>query len=284
MRHYAIGVTYNGAVFHGWQRQAEVPSVQGALEQALSRVADHPVSVRAAGRTDAGVHATGQVAAFSSPAPRKDQDWLRGVNALTPAAVRVDWLQAVDASFHPRYHATARRYVYLFHDTGVPGTHPLLHPLLREQVWTCQALNADAMHRAAQALVGEHDFSSFRAAGCQSLTPMRRVHRCAVMRRGEFVVMDIEANAFLLHMVRNIARALHDIGAARETEAGTQVATQMDRQMATQMGQEGIAELLARRDRTRLGATAPPEGLYLASVAYPQWAFPEAGPVPLANV
>ncbi len=255
MRHFAVGVTYHGAAFHGWQRQADVATVQGVLEQALSRVADHAVSVRVAGRTDAGVHATGQVAAFSSGAARSAQDWLRGVNALTPDAVRVDWVQPVPASFHPRYSASARRYVYVFHDTGV------VHPLLRGQVWPCAPLDADAMHRAARVLLGEHDFSAFRAAGCQSLTPMRRVNRCDVVRRREFVVMEIEANAFLLHMVRNIARGLHDIGASSSS---------LD-----------LESLLAQRDRTLLGATAPPDGLYLTAVSYPEYALPEAGGVPL---
>lgn len=258
MRHYAFGVTYHGAAFHGWQRQVNVDTVQGALEQALSRVADHPVNVRVAGRTDAGVHATGQVAGFASASPRKPRDWLRGVNALTPKTVRVDWLEPVDAAFHPRYSATARRYVYVFHDAKAA------HPLLDGQVWSCASLDADAMHRAAQVLVGEHDYTSFRAAGCQSLTAMRRVHRCDVMRRGEFVVMDIEANAFLLHMVRNIARGLHDVGAG--------------------IAARDLASLLALRDRTMLGATAPPDGLYLAAVSYPGFEFPTAGRVPLAGV
>jgi tRNA pseudouridine38-40 synthase len=258
MPHYAFGVTYHGVAFHGWQRQADVDTVQGALEQALSRVADHPVDVRVAGRTDAGVHATGQVAGFTSRAQRKPRDWLRGVNALTPKTVRVDWLQPVDAVFHPRYSATARRYVYVFHDAGAA------HPLLDGQVWACAPLDADAMHRAAQVLIGEHDFSSFRAAGCQSLTPMRRLHRCDVIRRGEFVVMDIEANAFLLHMVRNIARGLHDVGAG--------------------IAERDMASLLGLRDRTVLGATAPPGGLYLAAVSYPGFDFPAAGRVPLVGV
>jgi len=258
MRHYAFGVTYHGAAFHGWQRQAEVDTVQGAVEQALSRVADHAVTVRVAGRTDAGVHATGQVAAFSSAAQRKPQDWLRGANALTPDSVRVDWVEPVDAAFHPRYSATARRYVYVFYDAGRN------HPLLQDQVWACRPLDADAMHRAAQVLIGEHDFTTFRAAGCQSLTPMRRVHRCDVLRRGEFVVMDIEANAFLLHMVRNIARGLHDVGCA--------------------LRGHDLSALLASRDRTLLGATAPPDGLYLAGVSYPGFDLPDPGRVPLAGV
>ena len=265
LQHYALGITYDGAAFHGWQRQTDLPTVQGTLEQALSRVADHAVTVRVAGRTDAGVHATGQVAAFTSAADRSQRDWLRGVNALTPATLRVDWVQPIAAEFHPRYSASARRYVYLYHDAGNA------HPLLSNRVWSCGPLDADAMHRAAQVLLGEHDFSAFRAAGCQSLTPMRRVNRCDVLRRGEFVVMQIEANAFLLHMVRNIARGLHDVGAlaAGSLPPG---ATPGD-----------VAELLASRDRTRLGATAPPDGLYLAAVAYPEYSLPEPGLVPLAE-
>ena len=257
MGQYALGITYNGEAFHGWQRQADVVTVQGVLEQALSKIADHPVSLRVAGRTDAGVHATGQVAAFTSEAARTPADWHRGANALTADSVRVDWVQEVPAVFHPRYSATARRYVYLFHDTGQA------HPLVANQVWSCKPLDADAMHRAAQILVGEHDFTSFRAAGCQSLAPMRRVNRCEVTRRGELVVMEIEANAFLLHMVRNIARALHDAGCGDAP---------ID-----------VADLLARKDRTLLGATAPPGGLYLSAVSYPEYDLPAPASVPLLS-
>ena len=257
-QHFACGVIYDGSAFHGWQRQVSEASVQGELEAAFSQVADHPVSLIAAGRTDAGVHATGQVVHFSSRASRQPQQWLRGTNALTSSALRIHWVVEVDASFHARYKATARRYTYVYHDNATA------QPLLHGRVWECPALDADAMHRAAQDLLGEHDFSSFRAAGCQSLTALRRVHRCEVTRRGAFVVMEIEANAFLLHMVRNIARALHDVGIGRLKMP--------------------LRELLALRDRTRLGATAPPHGLYLSGVEYGELCLPAAAPVPFAGL
>jgi len=245
-----FGVSYNGTPFHGWQRQLDVASVQGALETAFSQVADHPVTIAAAGRTDRGVHATGQVASFSTDTHRELSAWRRGANALTPDSITVDWTVETDHQFHPRYSATARTYHYLFHDTDQAD------PLLVGRVWTTQGLNSDAMHRAAQALLGEHDFSAFRGAGCQSLTPMRRVNRCSVRRRGNLVILEIEANAFLLHMVRNIARGLHDAG--KDTESVS------------------ISDLLHHKDRTRLGATAPPQGLYLTRVDYPGFTLPPA--------
>ncbi len=246
----ALGISYDGSDFHGWQRQSTVSSIQACLEKAGSQVANHPIKLTSAGRTDVGVHATGQVAAFSSPAVRQEHEWLRGFNALTPPSIRVNWVQSVQASFHPRYHAVARRYVYVFHDIGFPD------PLLANRVWSCPALDADAMHQAAQVLLGEHDFSAFRGAQCQSVSPRRRVDTCQVMRRGAFVVLDISANAFLLHMVRNIAGALCRVG--------------------TGEGRQGIKELLMRRDRAQIGATAPAHGLYFVHASYPLEQFPRA--------
>lgn len=254
MPSYALGLSYDGSSLHGWQSQTDVPTVQGAVEQAISQVAAHPIRVRVAGRTDAGVHATGQVAAFHSDAQRSLHDWQRGLNALTPDDIRIDWVVPVAAAFHPRYSATARRYIYVYHDCGYR------HPLLGRRVWGCEALDADAMHRAAQQLVGEHDFSSFRAAGCQSLTPMRRVNRATVRRQGAFVTLEIEANAFLLHMVRNIAAGLFAVGARSQD---------LD-----------LGRLLAARDRSQLGPTAPPDGLYLVHVSYPEFSLPSPGAIP----
>lgn len=248
MPQYAFGVTYCGTNFHGWQRQTQLPTVQGELERAISHVANVQTQISAAGRTDAGVHATGQVAAFHSDADRTLQNWQRGLNALTPDDILVDWVLNVDDHFHPRFSATARRYTYLFHDVG----HP--HPLLSGRVWSCQKLDADRMHRHAQTLLGEHDFSSFRGAGCQSMTPFRRINRCEVIRRGDFVVLEIEANAFLLHMVRNIASVLHTIGRRISVD---------------------LVKLLSFRDRTKSGPTAPPEGLYLVGVSYPDFDLPQ---------
>ena len=254
MSKYAFGVTYDGADFNGWQRQPDLPTVQGVLEAAVSQIADTPTTILAAGRTDTGVHATGQVGAFSSDANRSLYNWRQGLNALTPDSIHVDWVVVVAESFHPRYSASTRRYTYVFHDSGI------MHPLLRRRVWGCAPLDVDAMHRAAQLLVGEHDFSSFRGAGCQSVSPLRRVIFCHVARQGGFVTLDIEANAFLLHMVRNIVSALHAIGCN-------------DASMS-------LAQLLALKDRQQLGATAPADGLYLVNVSYPGSALPEPTGIP----
>lgn len=250
MNHWALGLSYDGADFHGWQRQNEqLKTVQGELEHALAKIANHSTTTSAAGRTDAGVHATAQVVSFKSDADRDEATWLRGLNGLTDPSLRVNWVSHVPSDFHARYSATSRRYHYIFHDVGrFPDPH------MTKRVWHCDSLDADAMHRAAQSLLGEHDFSSFRAAGCQSTTPQRQVNHCSVRRRGPFVVMQIEANAFLLHMVRNIASALHDIGRGSAPWS--------------------LSELLRLRDRTILGITAPPDGLYLTGVGYPQLDLP----------
>jgi tRNA pseudouridine38-40 synthase len=253
--HFVFCVQYHGASFSGWQRQQEQRTVQGELEKALSTIANLPVTVRAAGRTDAGVHASGQIADFITTADRPVEQWLRGVNGLTPDGIHVTWLRAIKDEFHPRYDAVSRRYTYLFYDQGPKN------PFLQSLAWCTQALDDSAMHTQAQALLGEHDFSSFRGAGCQSLTPMRRVDRCEVRREGSVVIMNIEANAFLLHMVRNIASALHHVGV--ENPNGY------------------VSRLLQAQDRSQLGITAPAQGLYLAEVSYPGQAFPEAELPPL---
>ena len=253
--HFAFCVQYHGGSFRGWQRQQEHSSVQGELERALGTIANEPILLRAAGRTDAGVHATGQVAAFSTSADRPVAQWLRGVNGLTADAIQVDWLQRVADDFHPRFDAVARRYTYLFHDRGRS------QPFLNELAWCTDALDENAMHVEAQALLGEHDFSSFRGAGCQSMTPMRRVDRCEVRREGDVVIMNIEANAFLLHMVRNIASGLHRVGSGASRGY--------------------IQELLTLKDRQQLGITAPAQGLYLAEVSYPRQQFPDPPLPPL---
>ena len=255
VNHYVFCVQYHGAAFSGWQRQHQQATVQGELERALSTIANQPVTVRAAGRTDAGVHASGQIADFITTADRPVEQWLRGVNGLTADGINVTWLRAINDDFHPRYDAVSRRYTYLYADQG-PN-----NPFLQSLAWCTHALDDSAMHTQAQALLGEHDFSSFRGAGCQSLTPMRRVDRCEVRREGAVVIMNIEANAFLLHMVRNIASALHHVGVENPTGY--------------------ISQLLQSRDRTRLGITTPAQGLYLAEVSYPSQDFPEVELPPL---
>ena len=252
----ALGIEYDGAAFSGFQYQNHAPSVQRSLQEALSSVAAAPITIHAAGRTDAGVHATGQVVAFDTPVERPLSAWIHGTNALSPDGVAVVWAREVPADFHPRYQATARRYMYLFYDTE------LVSPLLRGRAVLSRPLDDAAMHRAAQSLLGEQDFSAFRAAGCQSSTPMRCVHQTTVLRSGGFVVIDVTANAFLLHMMRNIAGALWRIGLGERPHGW-------------------IETLLIGRDRNLAAPTAPPGGLYLVDVRYPDLMLPSGRPPPL---
>ena len=251
---YALGLEYDGGAYSGWQRQPHANSVQEELETTLSRVADQPVTTVAAGRTDAGAHATKQVVSFATTAQRQLKAWRDGVNSLAGERIKVRWAKAVDAEFHARYSASARRYLYLYRMDPAPA------PLSDRFAWRVPDLEADAMHRAGQHLVGEHDFTSFRGARCQSRTRNRNVHRLAVRAIGSLAVLDIQANAFLLHMVRNIAGALVQVGEGRRPD-------------------NWIGDCLEARDRTRIGKTAPAKGLYLVDVLYPGYDFP-AGSLP----
>jgi len=242
---FACAVEYDGAGFSGWQRQEHARSVQGAVEQALSFVADHPVRVSCAGRTDAGVHATWQVIHFDTDARRSERSWLLGTNANLPGAVRLLQVTPVDESFHARFSAQARSYRYVILNRDVPSA------LLRHRVaWEHLPLDAEGMQRGASYLIGEHDFSSFRAMACQAKSPVRTIHRLQLARCGDMIYLDIEANAFLHHMVRNIAGVLMSVG------RGDQPA-------------EWVDEVLQHRDRARGGVTAPAGGLYLIGVSYP---------------
>ena len=244
-----LGVEYDGGAFHGFQRQRHAASVQQALEEAISRVAAEPVRVVAAGRTDAGVHATQQVVSFATGAVRSEAAWRRGVSSLTPKAIGIVWARVLEQRFNARFDARWRRYVYLFSDAPQP---PVIH---RGLVAWSRPLDAERMHDAAQCLVGEHDFSTFRAAACQSKSPWRRLCAVRVERAGEYVAIDLTANAFLLRMVRNIAAALREVGAGN-------------------FAPHVFAQLFARRDRTLAPATAPPQGLYLVAVGYPGLELP----------
>lgn len=239
---------YNGNRFNGWQSQSltGVVAIQDVLQDALSAVANTSIHVQCAGRTDAGVHAFNQVIHFDTPVTRSCKAWVIGGNASLPYDIRLHWAIPVDSEFHARFSARARCYRYIIANTTIRPA------LIQGQItWHRQPLDVISMHRAAQALCGEQDFSAFRAASCQSRTPMRNVKHINVIRRGELVVIEVKANAFLHHMVRNIAGALLAVGDGRRPP-------------------EWIAELLAGRDRSVAAQTAPPDGLYLVDVQYPE--------------
>ncbi len=248
----ALGIEYDGTDFLGWQRLAEGPSVQATVEQALSMVAAHPVQVTCAGRTDTGVHGHCQVVHFDSEASRGMRGWVLGACSNLPASVAVLWAQPVLASFHARFAARSRRYRY----------HILNRPVraaldARYVTWERLPLDAGRMHAAVQALLGEHDFSAFRALSCQAAHPRRTVLAASVRREGDRVLVEIEANAFLHHMVRNIVGSLLLIGRNEQPV-------------------EWMAQLLAGRDRQVAGPTAPASGLTFIGPRYERhWGLPD---------
>jgi len=245
MRMAAI-VEYNGSGFSGWQRQSNASSVQQAVEEALSRIADEEIRVVTAGRTDTGVHALAQVIHFDTQAERVPHAWVRGTNSHLPDSVAVLWAGLVDGGFHARFSATGREYRYVIHNRSVRPT-----VLARRVTHEYRPLDVSRMQVASRLLVGQHDFSSFRAMECQAKSPVRDLRRLAVERQGDYVMLNAEANAFLHHMVRNLAGVLMTIGAG-EQEPGW------------------AREVLEARDRTLGGVTAPPDGLYLSRVHYPE--------------
>lgn len=243
----ALGIEYKGARYRGWQRQESgVPSVQAALEKALSQVAAEPVSLMCAGRTDAGVHASGQVVHFDTRVERPLKAWIMGGNANLPPDISVTWARVMPAEFHARFKAFARRYRYVIYNDPIRPAH-----LAEEVTWNHRPLDVARMREAATHLVGTHDFTSFRAVQCQAKSPVKTVHHLEVIEHGRFIVIDVRANAFLHHMVRNFAGVLMTIGAGEREP-------------------DWVAEVLAARDRRAGGVTAHPYGLYLVQVEYPQ--------------
>lgn len=240
-----LGVEYDGSRFFGFQRQRQQPTVQQVLEAALGSVADHPVTVHCAGRTDTGVHAICQVAHFDTDVERSERAWVLGCNSHLPAGASVLWVRPAAPGFHARFSARARTYRYrILNRWTRPG-------LLAGRVsWERRRLDAERMNAAARVLVGEHDFSSFRAPGCQARHAVRTVRSIDVQRAGNEVIIEITANAFLYHMVRNIAGTLIEIGAGKRPK-------------------EWVGDVLDRRRRAEAGVTAPPDGLYLVAVEYP---------------
>lgn len=241
----ALGIEYDGSAAYGWQRQLEVPSIQQSLEEALSIVANEPIEVFCAGRTDAGVHATNQVVHFNTSAERNERAWTMGINSNLPDCVAVTWAKQVSEDFHARFSATARRYRYIIFN------NKLRPAILKAGLshYHCK-LNVELMNTAAQCLLGERDFSSFRAVQCQSKTPFRNIHHVRVTRMQQYVIVDIKANAFLHHMVRNIVGCLIEIGSEKKPV-------------------EWLQQVLEAKDRTKAAATAKPGGLYLVEVDYP---------------
>lgn len=247
----ALGIEYDGTDFCGWQRLTGLPSVQEALERALSRVGNHSVQVQCAGRTDSGVHAQCQVAHFDTSAQRSMRGWVLGACSNLPDSVAVLWAREVDEGFNARFDARARRYRYAILDRSV---RPALDA--RYVTWRRKPLDTGRMHLAAQALLGQHDFSAFRAAACQAPHAHRDVHEITVRREDQRVLIEIQANAFLHHMVRNIVGSLVPIGEGERSV-------------------EWMATLLAEGDRSRAGATAPATGLCFIGPRYPaKWLLP----------
>ncbi|MGH8401884.1 MAG: tRNA pseudouridine(38-40) synthase TruA [Gammaproteobacteria bacterium] len=247
MTRLALGLEYDGAAFMGWQRQSHAGrTVQAVVEAAIAKVADHSVEITCAGRTDAGVHATGQVAHFDTHVVRSLRGWLLGLNSNLPPDVAVNWVREVPDGFHARYRARARQYRYT-----------ILNRLTRSAVtraqatWIHRPLNELRMQAAARHLLGEHDFSAFRAAECQAHSPVRTIHALDARREGEYILIDVVANGFLHHMVRNIVGVMIAIGEGKQEP-------------------DWARKVLEGRDRALAGTTAPPQGLCFMAVLYPQ--------------
>ena len=244
MKYYALGVEYDGTSYSGFQRQAKAQTVQAELETALSSIAAEPIAVVAAGRTDRGVHATQQVVSFETSVDRPDRAWVVGVNSLLPNTIGINWVREVNANFSARFSALWRRYIYVF------GRNPAYQVFLHDFVnWTDSLLDVESMEQVADLFLGEQDFSCLRAANCTSRTPLRHVYHLAVIKSARFVIIDVAANAFLLHMVRNLAAVLHDVGVKKLTRSD-------------------VMALIDSRDRNLGPPTAHASGLYLVAVGY----------------
>lgn len=242
---YAAIVQYNGANFCGFQRQKHSPSVQQEIEEAISYVANCPVRLHCAGRTDTAVHASHQVIHFDTTAQRSGYSWVQGANSQLPDSIALVWADKITQDFHSRFSAGARTYRYIIDNSS---TRPAI--MAGAVTWVKKPLDISLMQHSCQYLLGEKDFSAFRGSGCQSNSPYRNVHGANVFRRGNLVIFEITANAFLLHMVRNIVGSLIEVGLGRQQPIW-------------------IEQLLAAADRCKSAATAAPDGLYLVAVDYP---------------
>lgn len=255
MKKYAACIEYNGTAYCGWQRLSHAPSVQEEVEKALSFVANHKIDLTCAGRTDSGVHGLGQVVHFESDADRSIKAWQMGCNANLPDDISLSWIQTMSDDFHARFSAISRRYRYIILNRKI---RPAL--LDKKVCWFRDKLDYGLMDEAANYLLGENDFSSFRASACQAKHAMRDLQEISINRQGDYVTIDIVANAFLHHMVRNIVGSLFEVGTKRKSP-------------------EWFNELLQIKDRTKAGITAPACGLYFVSVKYPdEFQLPENDP------
>ena len=250
MTRIALGIVYDGQAWQGWQTQPHRQTVQDSVEAALSKFTAHPGATVCAGRTDTGVHALNQVVHLDTDITRTEESWVRGTNAHLPPSIAVQWARHVPDAFHARFSAIARSYTYVMLNTRVR------HPLWDGRVgWVHQPLDVAAMEVAARELLGEHDFSSFRSSQCQAKSPVRTVQSVDITEQGSKIVVQLTANAFLHHMVRNIMGALVQVGQGRQ-------------------GVNYISQLLLARDRTLGAPTFSAQGLYLTDVAYPGYDFP----------
>ena len=245
VKRYAAVVSYDGSAFCGFQKQKHSPSVQQELERALSSVANAEIIVSCAGRTDTAVHASYQVIHFDTQALRTGRNWVKGSNSQLPDSIALLWADEVNETFHARFSATSRTYRYVIH--AAPARPAILS---QGVTWVRKPLNTAAMQEACQYLLGEQDFSAFRGAGCQSLSPNRNITSAKIIQAGELIVFEVTANAFVLHMVRNIIGSLMEVGFGRRDPGW-------------------IGQLIKGRDRTKSAATASPKGLYLVQVGYP---------------
>lgn len=242
---FAMGVEYNGAAYHGFQQQAGLSTVAGCLDTAVSFVANHLTTVVCGGRTDAGVHALGQVVHFDTSASRPEHAWLMGINSQLPSDIVARWVKPVSEEFHARYKAKSRRYRYHIANTRI---RPAL--FAATAAWYRWPLSVEHMHAAAQYLVGTHDFSAFRGQGCQAKSPLKTVEFCKVERHGDDIFFEIQADAFLYHMVRNIVGTLYQVGRQHQPV-------------------EWFKTVLESKNRTVAGVAAPPQGLCLIEISYP---------------
>jgi tRNA pseudouridine38-40 synthase len=248
---FAIGVSYCGAGLEGWQSQPSGNTVQDHLERALSQIGGERIGLTAAGRTDAGVHASAQVAHFETSADRQESAWVRGSNSTLPASIAVQWAVPVAEDFHARYSAISRTYRYVLYN------HTVRPALLAERTgWFHLPLDLEKMQEAARYLVGEHDFSSFRSAECQAKNPVRTVEEVTIRASGMYILFDFTANAFLHHMVRNLVGCLVYVGKGKHPP-------------------DWVSQLISARDRRLAAPTFSPDGLYLSGVRYePRWGLP----------